>query len=56
MHTNVLKNIKLVEDGSIKNMENESYIIGNFKSMEEESAKLFEILDRVVDELDPTKR
>ena len=55
VHTNVLDNIKLVETGSIMNPENEKIIINNFRSMEEESEKLFTILDNIIDELDPTK-
>ena len=56
VHTNVLKNIKLVETNSITDPKNENEIIGNFKNMESESEKLFEILDKVIDELDPTNK
>ena len=56
VHTNVLKNIKMVEDESIKDMKSREYVVSNFRSMENESNKLFEILDKVIEELDPTKK
>jgi methyl-accepting chemotaxis protein len=56
VHTNVLKNIKIVDAGSVMEPKNENEIINNFRVMEDESAKLFDILDRVVSELDPTDK
>ena len=56
VHANVLKNIEMVKDGSIKDMKSREYVISNFRNMENESEKLFEILDKVIEELDPTKR
>ena len=56
VHTSVLQNIELVDAGSVLKSENENFIISNFRTMEEESAKLFDILDDVVQELDPTKK
>ncbi|WP_294962325.1 methyl-accepting chemotaxis protein [Sulfurimonas sp.] len=56
VHTNVLKNIKLVESTSLLSQTNENQIIDNFKEMEDESEKLFSILDNVVSELDPTTK
>jgi hypothetical protein len=35
---------------------NEKIIISNFEMMEEESSKLFGVLDRIVEELDPTNK
>ncbi|WP_373071415.1 methyl-accepting chemotaxis protein [Sulfurimonas sp.] len=56
VHSNVIKNVKFVEDGSVYNSKNEAIIIDNFKNMEDESEKLFNILDRIIEELDPTKK
>lgn len=56
VHENVLKNIQYVEEGTAFTIEKERDIINNFKNMEDESEKLFDILDRVVSELDPTKK
>lgn len=56
VHSHVLKNIELVEAGSVLDPKNERTIISNFEKMEDESAKLFSILDNIVSELDPTKR
>ncbi len=56
VHTNVLKNVKYVEEGSVYNSKNEPDIINNFKNMEDASQKLFDILDAIIDELDPTKK
>jgi methyl-accepting chemotaxis protein len=53
VHTNVLKNIALVDSGTV--LKHEKEIIENFRNMENESAKLFDILDAIIDELDPTK-
>ena len=55
VHKNVLKNIELVDKGNVLKAENESNIINNFKNMEAESDKLFNILDDIVAELDPTR-
>lgn len=56
VHENALKNIKYVEAGTAMDPRNETEIIGNFELMEEESSKLFNILDNIVEELDPTKK
>lgn len=56
VHTNVLKNIQLVESGSIMDPKHENSILDNFRNMEAESAKLFDILDAIVSELDPTHK
>ena len=56
VHDNALKNIKFVEEGSAMDPKNEKVIISNFEVMEDESSKLFAILDRIVEELDPTKK
>ncbi len=56
VHSNVIKNIELIGNSNIFEGNIESDIINNFKNMESESEKLFEILDLVVNELDPTKR
>jgi len=53
VHVNVLKNIQIVEHGHAMDPENEDTIINNFREMEQESAKLFDILDKVVEELEP---
>jgi len=55
VHENALKNIKYVEDGVAMEPKNEKTIITNFEIMEEESLKLFAVLDRIVEELDPTR-
>jgi len=54
VHTNVIKNVKYVEEGTVFKDENEDTIINNFRNMEAESEKLFSILDQVIQELDPT--
>ncbi|EQB40526.1 hypothetical protein M947_01625 [Sulfurimonas hongkongensis] len=56
VHSNVIKNIELMNNSTIFEENIEDEIINNFKNMENESEKLFEILDLVVNELDPTKR
>jgi len=56
VHSNVLKNIELMGCNSIFEENIEHEIINNFKNMEGESEKLFNILDLIVSELDPTKR
>lgn len=56
VHTNVLKNVQLIEAGSVMDPKNENEIIENFRNMESESEKLFEILDNIIDELDPTNK
>jgi methyl-accepting chemotaxis protein len=55
VHSNVIKNIELMGQSTIFETDIENIIIDNFKNMESESEKLFEILDLVVNELDPTK-
>ena len=56
VHTSVLQNITILKTGSIFDAKAEKEIIDNFKIMEDESQKLFDVIDRVVDELDPTKK
>ena len=56
VHSNVLKNIELVAANTAMNPKNETTIIDNFRNMESESAKLFEILDSIIVELDPTNK
>ncbi|WP_373004370.1 CZB domain-containing protein [Sulfurimonas sp.] len=56
VHRNVHKNINLIDEDKVLSKENETTIINNFASMEEESNKLFAILDDVVNELDPTNK
>jgi methyl-accepting chemotaxis protein len=52
VHQNVLKNIHVVDQGSI--LDNQASIIENFQEMENASAQLFAILDDIVQELDPS--
>lgn len=56
VHKNVHKNIKLIDTDKVLSKENETSIIENFISMEEESNKLFTILDDIINELDPTNK
>ena len=56
VHNCVLNNIKIVESGGVLDPNNEKEILGNFKSMEDESDKLFTILDSVINELDPSNK
>jgi methyl-accepting chemotaxis protein len=56
VHTNVHKNIALISEDNILGKEVEDTIIENFSAMEDESDKLFNILDTVVNELDPTNK
>ena len=56
VHTSVLDNIAIVDSGKIMDPKNENLILENFTNMESESAKLFEILDDIVRELDPTNK
>ncbi|MGE4420008.1 MAG: methyl-accepting chemotaxis protein [Sulfurimonas sp.] len=56
VHENAIKNVKFVEEGTAMDPKNEKVIISNFEMMEEESSKLFSVLDRIVEELDPTKK
>lgn len=56
VHENALKNIKYVENETAMDPKNEKEIIHNFEAMEDESSKLFTILDNIVAELDPTKK
>lgn len=56
VHDFALLNVKYVDDGSAMDPKNEKAIIKNFEGMEEESAKLFAILDKIVQELDPSNR
>lgn len=56
VHESAIKNIKFVEEGTAMDPKNEDTIIRNFETMEEESSKLFVVLDRIVEELDPSKR
>ena len=56
VHDNALKNIRFVENETAMDPKNEKEIIHNFEAMEEESSKLFTILDNIVAELDPTKK
>ena len=53
VHKDALKNIEFVKKGTAMDIANEDHIINNFKSMESESEKLFNILDGVVGELKP---
>ncbi|EDZ62500.1 methyl-accepting chemotaxis sensory transducer [Sulfurimonas gotlandica GD1] len=55
VHTNVLKNINMINEDEMLSKEKEETIITNFSNMEDASDKLFGILDDVVNELDPTK-
>lgn len=54
VHDSVLKNAKYVKEGTAMSPENEHNIIGNFKEMEAESDKLFDILDGIIHELLPS--
>ncbi|WP_455755497.1 methyl-accepting chemotaxis protein [Sulfurimonas sp.] len=56
VHNCVLNNIKIVESGKVMDPNNEKEVMNNFKAMEDESEKLFAILDNVVDELDPSNK
>ncbi|MDA3908968.1 MAG: methyl-accepting chemotaxis protein [Sulfurimonas sp.] len=56
VHGNVQKNIALIDEDKILSKENETTIINNFTSMEEQSDKLFVLLDAVVSELDPINK
>ncbi len=53
VHDNVLKNAAFVKNGTAMNPDNEHAIISNFKEMETESEKLFNILDGIIQELAP---
>lgn len=53
VHDSVLKNAKFVQAGNAMNPVNEHAIIDNFKEMEAESDKLFNILDGIIGELLP---
>ena len=50
VHTLAIKNIQFIKNGD-KRVENEEVIVNNFKKMEEESHKLFEILDQLNKEI-----
>jgi methyl-accepting chemotaxis protein len=56
VHSNVIKNVEFVKNSTVYRRENESTIINNFKNMEDASEKLFNILDQIIDELDPTRK
>ena len=56
VHTNVHKNIALIDKDNILGKEVEDTIITNFSDMEVASDSLFGILDSVVNELDPTNK
>ena len=56
VHNNVLTNMKLLEEGTALDPSNEEFVLNNFKRMEEESEKLFDVLDRIIRELDPTSK
>ena len=56
VHNSVLKNAEFVKNGTAMEPVNEHVIIGNFKEMEAESGKLFDILDGIVAELAPVKK
>lgn len=54
VHNSVLRNAEFVKAGTAMTPSNEHNIIGNFKEMEEESNKLFDILDGIIHELLPS--
>ncbi len=54
VHSKVLSNIEYVKKGTVFNPENETMVLNNFREMEKESNKLFDILDGIIQELDPT--
>ena len=54
VHDNVLSNMQYVKGGNALNPDNEKVLLNNFKNMEEESEKLFSILDDIMKEIDPT--
>ena len=56
VHNNVLSNMKYVTNGTALDSANENIILDNFKTMEAESEKLFDILDGIIRELDPTNK
>lgn len=53
VHNSVLKNAEFVKSGTAMEPVNEHHIINNFKEMEAESDKLFDILDGIIHELLP---
>jgi len=54
VHNMVLDNMKYVEKGIALDPANEEYILNNFKKMEEYSERLFDVLDDIINEVDPT--
>ncbi|MDD3505014.1 methyl-accepting chemotaxis protein [Sulfurimonas sp.] len=56
VHDHAIKNVTYIEEGTAMDPKNEKTIINNFEMMEEESLKLFHVLDKIVEELDPTKK
>lgn len=54
VHESVLKNAEFVKAGNAMDPDNENAIISNFKEMEEQSDKLFGILDGIIHELLPS--
>jgi len=53
VHNSVLRNVAFVEQGTAMDFVHEKEIVNNFKEMEEESEKLFNILDGIISELIP---
>jgi methyl-accepting chemotaxis protein len=54
VHNSVLKNVEYIKNGTAMEIANEQTVIANFKEMEEESEKLFNILDGITNELIPS--
>ena len=54
VHDKVLSNMKFVEQGTALDPANEKTVLDNFRFMEAESEKLFDILDDIIRELDPS--
>ncbi len=53
VHESVIKNAEFVKNGIATDARNEESIINNFRDMEVESRKLFDILDGITEELIP---
>ncbi len=53
VHDSVFRNAEFVEKGTAMDYKNENAIINNFREMEAESEKLFNVLDGIIGELVP---
>jgi len=56
VHNYALSNMKMAQNSVALSPDNENTVIDNFKKMEQESEKLFGILDDMVHEVDPSSK